>query len=124
MKSSLASFSMLMFVALLLPESRANNGLEKITESASDSAKRVNVKKLMPIEHALLTGRRCLRQKKVQISRQFIYSVQLKHATPADKNTHWLLTWAHIETLSGNVKGGQVYVSVFQDETCKIQYGE
>jgi DDE superfamily endonuclease len=50
----------------------------------------------------------------------FIESTRFERNPRGDQGPYWSVTWAY----SREVKGGQVFVTVFQSRTCELTYGE
>lgn len=74
----------------------------------------------LTIEEAIDISKRCVLEKNVYLAGSYIESARLERNPRGDRGPYWLITWAW----SRQVKGGQVFVSVFQSRTCEITYGE
>ena len=74
----------------------------------------------LTIEEAIDTSKRCVLEKNVHLTGSYIESARLERNLRGDRGPYWLITWAW----SREVKGGQVFVLVFQSRTCEITYGE
>ena len=88
-----------------------------IARSEEDSAPTASV---LTIEEAIDTAKRCVVERTVHLAGSFIESARLERNPRGDRGPFWLITWAY----SREVKGGQVFVSVFQSRACEIRYGE
>jgi hypothetical protein len=88
-----------------------------LAHSAEQSAA---VAPTLTIEEALDTAKRCVLDRNVHLVGSFIESIRLERNPRGDRGPYWLVTWAY----SREVKGGQVFVSVFQSRACEITYGE
>src|SRR5689334_4441887 len=73
----------------------------------------------LTIEEAIEAAKRCVVERKVDLTGSFVESAQLQRSPSDDRGSIWLVTCAQ----SRPVKGGQVYVSVLQTRTCEIRYG-
>jgi hypothetical protein len=85
--------------------------------SGQDSAPTALV---LTIEEAIETAKRCVLERNVPLAGSFIESARLERNPRGDLGPYWVVTWAY----SREVKGGQVFVSVFQSRTCELRYGE
>lgn len=74
----------------------------------------------LTIEEAIDIAKQCVLDRNVQVAGSFIESARLERNPRGDRGPYWLVTWAP----SRQVKGGQVFVSVFQSRTCELAYGE
>jgi hypothetical protein len=74
----------------------------------------------LTIEEAIDTAKRCALERNAHLAGSFIESARLERNPRGDRGPYWLVTWAY----SRQVKGGQVFVSVFQTRTCELTYGE
>lgn len=74
----------------------------------------------LTIEEAIDIAKRCVLEQNVHLAGSFIESARLERNPRGDRGPYWLITWAW----SREVKGGQVFVSVFQSRSCELTYGE
>jgi hypothetical protein len=74
----------------------------------------------LTIEDALDVAKGCILARNVDVAGSAIESAQIERNTRANHGTFWRVTWRR----SREIKGGQVFVTVFQDRTCEITYGE
>ena len=72
------------------------------------------------IEQAIDIAKRCVLERNISLVGSFIESARLERNPRGDRGPYWLVTWAY----SREVKGGQVFVSVFPSQMCEITYGE
>ena len=74
----------------------------------------------LTIEEAIDTAKRCVLERNVRLVGSFIESARFERNPRGDRGPYWFVTWAY----SREVKGGQVFVTVFQSRTCEVTYGE
>lgn len=74
----------------------------------------------LTIEEAIDIAKRCVLEHNVYLSGSYIESARLERNPRGDRGPYWLITWAW----SREVKGGQVFVSVYLSRDCELTYGE
>lgn len=74
----------------------------------------------LTIDEAIDTAKRCVLERKVHLDGHVIESARLERNPSGDRAPNWLVTWAYFR----QVKGGQVFVTVFPTRACEITYGE
>jgi hypothetical protein len=74
----------------------------------------------LTIEEALDIAKRCVLDRNVQLVGSLIESARFERNPRGDRGPYWVITWAYAR----EVKGGQLFVSVFQSRTCELKYGE
>ena len=74
----------------------------------------------LTIEEAIDIAKRCVLERNVHLAGSFIESARFERNPRGDRGPYWLVTWARAR----EVKGGQVFVSVFQSRACELTYGE
>lgn len=72
------------------------------------------------IEEAIDIAKRCIIGRNVRVAGSVIESARFERNSRGDRAPFWRVTWAH----SREVKGGQVFVTVFPSRTCQVTYGE
>jgi hypothetical protein len=75
---------------------------------------------VLTIEEAIDISKRCVLERNVRVVGSFIESAHFERNPRGDRGPFWRITWAH----SREIKGGQVFVSVFADRACEVAYGE
>ena len=114
MPSSAASLRSLMptFVAAAL--------LCSFSMLARSTERSAIVASTLTIEEAIDIAKRCVLERNVRLVGSFIESTRFERNPRGDRGPYWLVTWAYTQ----EVKGGQVFVTVFQSRTCEVTYGE
>lgn len=87
---------------------------------ASSAQQSTGATPTLTIEAALDIAKRCVLDRNVHLVGSYIESARFERKPRGDRGPYWLVTWAY----SREVKGGQVFVSVFQSRSCEIRYGE
>ena len=72
------------------------------------------------IEEAIEVAKKCVLERNIRLVGSAIESANFVRNPRGDRGPYWLVTWAY----SREVKGGQVFVTVFQNRTCEIRFGE
>lgn len=75
---------------------------------------------VLTIEEAIDIAKRCIIDGNIRVVGSFIESARLDRNSRGDRGPFWRVTWAP----SREIKGGQVFVAVFPDRTCRVTYGE
>jgi hypothetical protein len=75
---------------------------------------------VLTIEEAIDIAKRCIIDRNIRVVGSFIESARFERNSRDDRGPFWRVTWAHYR----EVKGGQVFVSVFPGRTCQVTYGE
>jgi hypothetical protein len=73
---------------------------------------------VLTIEQAIDIAKRCIIDRNIRVVGSFIESARFERR--GERGPFWRVTWAH----SRQIKGGQVFVSVFSGGTCQATYGE
>jgi hypothetical protein len=71
------------------------------------------------IEAAIDIAKRCVLQRNVRLVGSYIESARFVRNAGGDRGPFWQVTWAY----SREIKGGQVFVSVFMNGTCEVTHG-
>src|SRR3990170_7529399 len=74
----------------------------------------------LTIEEAIDIAKRCIIDRNIRVVGSFIESARFARNARGERGAFWLVTWAH----SREIKGGQVFVTVFSGRTCQVTYGE
>ena len=74
----------------------------------------------LTIEEAIDISKRCVVERDVHVVGSFIESARFERNPRGDRGPFWRITWAQ----SREIKGGQVFVTVFADRGCEVTYGE
>jgi hypothetical protein len=74
----------------------------------------------LTIEAAIDIAKRCVLERNVRLVGSYIESARFVRNARGDRGPFWQVTWAH----SREIKGGQVFVSVFVNGTCEVTHGE
>jgi hypothetical protein len=72
------------------------------------------------VEDAIDIAKQCVIDRNIQVAGSFIESARYEHNRRGDRGPYWLVTWAPAR----EIKGGQVFVSVFGKRQCEITFGE
>jgi hypothetical protein len=80
----------------------------------------VQEQSIMTIEEAMDITKRCVTDKKINLTGSFIESARYEGNPRGDRGPYWLVQWAYAR----QVKGGQVFVIVYRQRDCEITYGE
>ena len=75
---------------------------------------------VLTIEEAIDIAKRCIIERNIRVVGSFIESARFERNSRGDRGPFWRVSWAH----SRQVKGGQVFVTVFSGRTCQVTYGE
>jgi hypothetical protein len=75
---------------------------------------------VLTIEEAIDIAKRCVIERNVRLVGSFIESARFERNPRGDRGPFWRVTWAYAR----EVKGGQVFVTVFTNRTCELTYGE
>lgn len=73
----------------------------------------------LTIEEAIDIAKRCVLERDIVLTGSFIESARFERKSRGDRGPYWVITWAW----SREVKGGQVFVSVFQSRACDVTNG-
>ena len=74
----------------------------------------------LTIEEAIDIAKRCIIDRDIRVVGSFIESARFERDARGDRGPSWRVTWAR----SREIKGGQVFVTVFSSRTCQVEYGE
>jgi hypothetical protein len=75
---------------------------------------------VLTIEAAIDVAKRCVLERNVRLVGSFIESARFERNPRGERGPFWRVTWAYAR----EVKGGQVLVTVFADQSCELTYGE
>ncbi|MDH4073667.1 MAG: hypothetical protein OEV41_11265 [Gammaproteobacteria bacterium] len=75
---------------------------------------------VLTIEDAIDVAKRCVLERNIRLVGSFIESARFDRNPRGDRGPFWLVTWAY----SREIKGGQVFVTIFVDRTCELTFGE
>jgi hypothetical protein len=75
---------------------------------------------VLTIEEAIDIAKRCIVERNIHVAGSFIESARFERNARGDHGPFWRVTWAHAR----EIKGGQVFVTVFSGRTCQVTYGE
>jgi hypothetical protein len=75
---------------------------------------------VLTIEEAIDAAKRCIIDRNIRVAGSFIESARFERNSRGDRGPFWRVTWAR----SREIKGGQVFVTVFASRTCEVTYGE
>jgi hypothetical protein len=76
--------------------------------------------RVLTIEEAIDIAKRCVLERNIRVVGSFIESARFERDSRGGHRPFWRVTWAY----SREIKGGQVFVTVFSDRTCQVTYGE
>ena len=76
--------------------------------------------RVLTIEEAIDIAKRCISERNIRVVGSFIESARFERNPRGDRTPNWRVTWAY----SREIKGGQVFVTVFPSRTCEVTYGE
>jgi hypothetical protein len=74
----------------------------------------------LTIEEAIDTAKHCVLERNIQVAGSFIESAHFERNARGDRGPYWTVSWAH----SREVKGGRVWITVYQNRTCEVRFGE
>jgi hypothetical protein len=74
----------------------------------------------LTIDEAINVAKGCILKNNVRVVGSFIESARLDRNSQGDRGPYWRVTWARAR----EVKGGQIFVTVFANRRCEITYGE
>jgi hypothetical protein len=75
---------------------------------------------VVTIEEAIDIAKRCIIDRNIRVVGSFIESARFERNSRGDRGPFWRVTWAHAR----EIKGGQIFVTVFAGRTCEVTYGE
>ncbi len=76
--------------------------------------------RVLTIEEAIDVAKRCIIDGNIRVAGSFIESARYERKSDGEDGPVWRITWARHREL----KGGQVFVTVFPGRTCRVTYGE
>jgi hypothetical protein len=76
--------------------------------------------RVLTIDEAIEIAKRCVLERNVRVVGSFIESARFERNPRGDRGSFWQVTWAY----SREIKGGQVFVTVFGNRACEVTYGE
>jgi hypothetical protein len=74
----------------------------------------------LTIEEAVDIAKHCVLERNIRVVGSFIESAKFERNPRGDRGPFWRVTWAY----SREIKGGQVFVTVFDNRTCELTFGE
>ena len=75
---------------------------------------------VLTIEEAIDIAKHCVLERNIRLVGSFIESARFDRNPRGDRGPYWRVTWAYAR----EIKGGQVFVTVFDNRTCELTFGE
>jgi hypothetical protein len=78
------------------------------------------IQPLLTIEGAIDAAKRCVLERNIRLVGSFIESARFERNPRGDRGPFWLVTWA----TSREIKGGQVFATIYVNGSCELRVGE
>jgi hypothetical protein len=78
------------------------------------------IQPLLTIEGAIDAAKRCVLERNIRLVGSFIESARFERDSRGDRGPLWVVTWAN----SREIKGGQVFATIYVNGSCELRFGE